>query len=69
MQLMEKSSCENGKIHIYTVGKFQIHNTEYDEKHFHASSDKQCKLLEFMLINSNRGLSVENIIEILYPEN
>jgi DNA-binding SARP family transcriptional activator len=69
MQLMEKSSGRNNEIQIYTFGKFQIHNTEYDEKHFHASSDKQCKLLEFMLLNSNRSISVETIIENVYPDN
>lgn len=68
MQQMEKSSSGNSEIQIYTFGKFQIYNTGYDKKHFHSSSDKQCKLLEFMLLNRNRSISVDAIIENVYPD-
>jgi two-component SAPR family response regulator len=69
MQIIEKSSSRNSEIYIYTFGKFQIHNIDYKERQFHSSSDKQCKLFEFMLLNSNRSISVDKIIENVYPDN
>ncbi|SHI42023.1 DNA-binding transcriptional activator of the SARP family [Dethiosulfatibacter aminovorans DSM 17477] len=65
----EKSSDIMGKINVDTFGKFKVYNTSCMDLVFKSRSDKQCKLLQYLLVNGNRSLSVDNIIENVYSEN
>jgi two-component SAPR family response regulator len=64
----QNNSIENNKIQIFTLGQFKIQFENGFICNVSSRSNKLWNLFKFLLINRNKGIPPEIILEYLYPD-